>query len=151
MVLLRVLMCTDFWWCQSKQMRHDSWCVYVFGCIMIEVSHTHTHTHCPYVYIYIYVCTYSRCLYLNHRKNQPKQNLNHSSFQLQKVFSLVADVSMVWDFAERDGFPIFFNLGLPDLSQDLQSLMGSFLKPRKTEITEKLRLEINKVVNRHSW
>eukprot|EP00439_Symbiodinium_sp_Y106_P025139 s1803_g3.t1 len=32
---------------------------------------------------------------------------------------------------------------------DLQSLMGSFLKPRKTEITEKLRLEINKVVNRY--
>ena len=26
--------------------------------------------------------------------------------------------------------------------------MGSFLKPRKTEITEKLRFEINKVVNR---
>eukprot|EP00438_Fugacium_kawagutii_P020758 Skav215036 [mRNA] locus=scaffold1265:36144:42636:- [translate_table: standard] len=30
-----------------------------------------------------------------------------------------------------------------------RSLMGSFLKPRKTEITEKLRLEINKVVNRY--
>merc|ERR1712227_717954 len=27
--------------------------------------------------------------------------------------------------------------------------MGSFMKPRKTEITEKLRLEINKVVNRY--
>jgi len=29
------------------------------------------------------------------------------------------------------------------------SVMGQFLKPRKTEITEKLRLEINKVVNRY--
>merc|ERR1712036_185836 len=29
------------------------------------------------------------------------------------------------------------------------ALMGSFMKPRKTEITEKLRLEINKVVNRY--
>ena len=37
----------------------------------------------------------------------------------------------------------------PQGGQDLQSLMGSFLKPRKTEITEKLRLEINKVVNRY--
>merc|ERR1712176_952498 len=27
--------------------------------------------------------------------------------------------------------------------------MGSFMKPRKTEITEKLRIEINKVVNRY--
>merc|ERR1712036_192566 len=29
------------------------------------------------------------------------------------------------------------------------ALMGSFMKPRKTEVTEKLRLEINKVVNRY--
>jgi RuvB-like protein 1 (pontin 52) len=27
--------------------------------------------------------------------------------------------------------------------------MGSVLKPKKTEITEKLRLEINKVVNKY--
>merc|ERR1712125_25800 len=32
---------------------------------------------------------------------------------------------------------------------DIQSIMGSFMKPRKTEITEKLRMEINKVVNRY--
>lgn len=32
---------------------------------------------------------------------------------------------------------------------DLFSVMGSLVKPRKTEITEKLRLEINKVVNRY--
>merc|ERR1719446_1014606 len=37
----------------------------------------------------------------------------------------------------------------PQGGQDLQSIMGSFMKPRKTEITEKLRLEINKVVNRY--
>merc|ERR1712032_1487250 len=37
----------------------------------------------------------------------------------------------------------------PQGGQDLHSLMGSFLKPRKTEVTEKLRLEINKVVNRY--
>ena len=29
------------------------------------------------------------------------------------------------------------------------SIMGTFMKPKKTEITEKLRLEINKVVNRY--
>jgi len=33
--------------------------------------------------------------------------------------------------------------------QDIGSIMGSFMKPRKTEVTEKLRLEINKVVNRY--
>merc|ERR1712178_261930 len=32
---------------------------------------------------------------------------------------------------------------------DLMSVMGSIMKPRKTEVTEKLRLEINKVVNRY--
>jgi RuvB-like protein 1 (pontin 52) len=37
----------------------------------------------------------------------------------------------------------------PQGGQDLSSIMGSFMKPRKTEITEKLRLEINKVVNRY--
>merc|ERR1712137_1114817 len=37
----------------------------------------------------------------------------------------------------------------PQCGQDLGSIMGSFLKPRKTEVTEKLRLEINKVVNRY--
>merc|ERR1712070_37960 len=37
----------------------------------------------------------------------------------------------------------------PQGGQDLTSIMGSFMKPRKTEITEKLRLEINKVVNRY--
>merc|ERR1712227_570845 len=33
--------------------------------------------------------------------------------------------------------------------QDIVSVMNNMLKPRKTEITEKLRLEINKVVNRY--
>merc|ERR1711972_320648 len=37
----------------------------------------------------------------------------------------------------------------PQGGQDLGSIMGSFMKPRKTEITEKLRLEINKVVSRY--
>merc|ERR1712232_758182 len=37
----------------------------------------------------------------------------------------------------------------PQSGQDLMSVMGSFMKPRKTEITEKLRTEINKVVNRY--
>jgi len=37
----------------------------------------------------------------------------------------------------------------PQSGQDLMSIMGSVMKPRKTEITEKLRLEINKVVNRY--
>merc|ERR1712216_302092 len=37
----------------------------------------------------------------------------------------------------------------PQGGQDLASIMGSFAKPRKTEITEKLRTEINKVVNRY--
>ncbi len=33
----------------------------------------------------------------------------------------------------------------PQGGQDIMSVMGSMLKPKKTEITEKLRLEINKV------
>ena len=37
----------------------------------------------------------------------------------------------------------------PQGGQDLVSMMGSMMKPRKTEITEKLRTEINKVVNRY--
>jgi len=37
----------------------------------------------------------------------------------------------------------------PQGGQDLVSLMGSMLKPKKTEVTEKLRTEINKVVNRY--
>jgi len=37
----------------------------------------------------------------------------------------------------------------PQGGQDIGSIMGSFMKSKKTEITEKLRLEINKVVNRY--
>merc|ERR1712061_759772 len=37
----------------------------------------------------------------------------------------------------------------PQGGQDLSSIMGSFMKPKKTEVTEKLRMEINKVVNRY--
>ncbi|KAK5120196.1 RuvB ATP-dependent DNA helicase pontin [Meristemomyces frigidus] len=37
----------------------------------------------------------------------------------------------------------------PQGGQDVMSMMGQLMKPRKTEITEKLRGEINKVVNRY--
>uniref|UniRef100_A0A166DGA8 RuvB-like helicase n=1 Tax=Daucus carota subsp. sativus TaxID=79200 RepID=A0A166DGA8_DAUCS len=37
----------------------------------------------------------------------------------------------------------------PQGGQDILSLMGQMMKPRKNEITEKLRQEINKVVNRY--
>mmetsp|Transcript_37175 Transcript_37175/g.82685 ORF Transcript_37175/g.82685 Transcript_37175/m.82685 type:complete len:459 (+) Transcript_37175:220-1596(+) len=37
----------------------------------------------------------------------------------------------------------------PQGGQDIMSLMGSMMRPKKTEITEKLRQEINKVVNRY--
>merc|ERR1719265_1209724 len=37
----------------------------------------------------------------------------------------------------------------PQGGQDIMSILGTFMKPRKTEVTEKLRLEINKVVNRY--
>ena len=37
----------------------------------------------------------------------------------------------------------------PQGGQDVMSLMGQMMKPKKTEITEKLRTEINKVVNRY--
>lgn len=33
--------------------------------------------------------------------------------------------------------------------QDVISMMGSLMKPKKTEITDKLRKEINKVVNKY--
>lgn len=37
----------------------------------------------------------------------------------------------------------------PQGGQDIMSVMGQLIKPKKTEITEKLRQEINKVVNRY--
>jgi len=37
----------------------------------------------------------------------------------------------------------------PQGGQDIMSMMGQLAKPKKTEITEKLRQEINKVVNRY--
>jgi len=37
----------------------------------------------------------------------------------------------------------------PQGGQDIMSVMGQFMKPRKTEVTEKFRTEINKVVNRY--
>lgn len=37
----------------------------------------------------------------------------------------------------------------PQGGQDIMSMMGQLMKPKKTEITEKLRTEINKVVNRY--
>jgi len=37
----------------------------------------------------------------------------------------------------------------PQGGQDLVSMMGQMMKPKKTEITEKLRAEINKVVNKY--
>ena len=37
----------------------------------------------------------------------------------------------------------------PQGGQDLMSVMGQMMKPKKTEITEKLRMEINKVVDRY--
>merc|ERR1719253_2181623 len=36
----------------------------------------------------------------------------------------------------------------PQGGQDIMSMMGQLMKSKKTEITEKLRTEINKVVNR---
>ncbi|KAF4313007.1 putative AAA family ATPase protein [Botryosphaeria dothidea] len=37
----------------------------------------------------------------------------------------------------------------PQGGQDIMSMMGQLMKPRKTEITDKLRAEINKVVNKY--
>lgn len=37
----------------------------------------------------------------------------------------------------------------PQGGQDIMSMMNSLMKPKKTEITEKLRLEINKIVNKY--
>ena len=37
----------------------------------------------------------------------------------------------------------------PQGGQDILSMMGQLLKPRKTEITDKLRMEINKIVNNY--
>jgi RuvB-like protein 1 (pontin 52) len=36
----------------------------------------------------------------------------------------------------------------PQGGQDIVSMMGTLMKPKKTEVTEKLRKEINKVVNK---
>jgi RuvB-like protein 1 (pontin 52) len=37
----------------------------------------------------------------------------------------------------------------PQGGQDIVSMMGTLMKPKKTEVTEKLRREINKVVNKY--
>ena len=37
----------------------------------------------------------------------------------------------------------------PQGGQDIMSMMGQLMKPKKTEITDKLRREINKVVNKY--
>jgi len=37
----------------------------------------------------------------------------------------------------------------PQGGQDIVSMMGTLMKPKKTEVTEKLRAEINKVVNKY--
>merc|ERR1712064_54622 len=37
----------------------------------------------------------------------------------------------------------------PQGGQDILSMMGQLMKPKKTEITDKLRKEINKVVNKY--
>lgn len=37
----------------------------------------------------------------------------------------------------------------PQGGQDILSMMGQLMKPKKTEITDKLRGEINKVVNKY--
>ena len=37
----------------------------------------------------------------------------------------------------------------PQGGQDIMSMMGQMMKPKKTEITDKLRREINKVVNKY--
>ena len=37
----------------------------------------------------------------------------------------------------------------PQGGQDVMSMMGQMMKQKKTEITEKLRTEINRVVNRY--
>ncbi|KAG0244275.1 RuvB-like 1 [Mortierella sp. GBAus27b] len=37
----------------------------------------------------------------------------------------------------------------PQGGQDVMSMMGQFMKPKKTEITDKLRKEVNKVVNKY--
>merc|ERR1712046_558800 len=37
----------------------------------------------------------------------------------------------------------------PQGGQDVLSMMGQMMKPKKTEVTEKLRTEINRVVNRY--
>jgi RuvB-like protein 1 (pontin 52) len=37
----------------------------------------------------------------------------------------------------------------PSGGSDVMSLMGQLMKPKKTEVTDKLRKEINKVVNKY--
>ena len=44
-----------------------------------------------------------------------------------------------------DGQPLGVAAGVVQGGQDIMSMMGTLMKPKKTEITEKLRKEINKV------
>ena len=49
-----------------------------------------------------------------------------------------------WEF-----FFFIWNVFKKKGGHDIVSMVGTIMKPKKTEITDKLRLEINKVVNQY--
>lgn len=52
-------------------------------------------------------------------------------------------------FSSLSSLLIIFFFSRPQGGQDLLSVVGSVVKQKKTEITDKLRQEINKVVNKY--
>ncbi|PSR95186.1 RuvB-like protein [Actinidia chinensis var. chinensis] len=62
------------------------------------------------------------------------------------VIPIVLNIALILDVTLHD---LDAANARPQGGQDILSLMGQMMKPRKTEITDKLRQEINKVVNRY--
>lgn len=77
----------------------------------------------------MYVCTYVRILHVT---------------KIEIYNSVCSEV--VQDVTLHD---LDMSNARPQGGQDILSMMGQLAKPKKTEITEKLRTEINRVVNRY--
>jgi len=74
--------------------------------------------------------------------HSPLKPSHRNEYQIPVLFSpeVVQDVTL---------HDLDMSNARPQGGQDILSMMGQLAKPKKTEITEKLRTEINRVVNRY--
>jgi RuvB-like protein 1 (pontin 52) len=79
------------------------------------------------------------------KKGETIVHYNYSFFSKTKLCVSIAS-EVVQDVTLHD---LDMSNARPQGGQDILSMMGQLAKPKKTEITEKLRTEINRVVNRY--